>query len=374
MQRQDFTEEQEEVLQSIRASRIIFPIIIGIAVVGYLFWNQFNPEEFAKINWNRHVLSWVSLALIFLVIRHLAYSLRLRILSQGEFSWLKCIELIFIWEFSSAVSPTALGGSAVALFVLSQEKLKTAKVTAIVLYTVVLDTAFFISTLFLLVLWIGPNMIRPGMTGWQDIDYWGYLFIASYIFMFLYGVIFYYGLFVQPRHLKKLLLWVTSIRWLNRYRVGASELADDFILASRELKARRWPFHLGAFLATFGAWTSKFILINFLIIAFNEGMQLQVNSQLELYARLEAMFVIMAFSPTPGGAGFAEYVFGGFLRDYVPKGISLIVAISWRILTYYSYLLAGVIIIPNWIRKIVVRRQKARRKKAKGSAKNKFPI
>ncbi|NJN77591.1 MAG: hypothetical protein HC803_04080 [Saprospiraceae bacterium] len=49
---------------------------------------------------------------------------RLHILTEGEFTWRKCFELIFIWEFSSAVTPTSVGGSAVALFVLSQEKLR----------------------------------------------------------------------------------------------------------------------------------------------------------------------------------------------------------------------------------------------------------
>ena len=170
------SDEEHEVLRSIRSSRIVLPILLGLLVVGYLFWQKFNPEEFKKIDWNQHTLFWIGVAALILVIRHLAYAWRLHALAGGAFSWMKSIELIFIWEFSSAVSPTSIGGSAVALFVLAQEKLKTAKVTAIVLYTVVLDTAFFIFTLILLYLLFGSNMIRPNLHGWSDLDGWFFTF------------------------------------------------------------------------------------------------------------------------------------------------------------------------------------------------------
>ena len=351
------SDEEHEVLRSIRSSRIVLPILLGLLVVGYLFWQKFNPEEFKKIDWNQHTLFWIGVAALILVIRHLAYAWRLHALAGGAFSWMKSIELIFIWEFSSAVSPTSIGGSAVALFVLAQEKLKTAKVTAIVLYTVVLDTAFFIFTLILLYLLFGSNMIRPNLHGWSDLDGWFFTFLASYLFMATYGFFFFYGLFIRPDKTAVLLRWVTRFRWLRRFRKKAAELGRDFVVSSKELKNRGWSFHLTAFASTAIAWSMRFLLLNALIIAIVPTTDMHFMAQFALYARLEAMFVIMAFSPTPGGAGFAEFVFGGFLSDYVPRGISLIVALIWRALAYYSYLLAGVVIIPNWIRKLINRRK-----------------
>jgi glycosyltransferase 2 family protein len=353
-----FNQKQREILQSIRITRVILPIVIGIGVVIYLLYRQFDPDEFRNINWTFHTLFWIFACLFFVMLRHLAYAMRLRILSQKEFSWRKCIELIFIWEFSSAVSPTSVGGSAVALFVISQEKLSAARTTAIVLYTVVLDTIFFVGTLPLLFLIFGPEMIRPGMSTLEDIDGWGYTFLSTYVLMAAYGVFFFYGLFINPTQLKRLAVGITGIGFLRRWRRKAVELGNDFIVASMELKKQNKRFHLSAFLATVMAWTFKFTLINCLIIALVSAVDLEVWSQFKLYARLEAMFVIMAFSPTPGGSGFAEFVFGGFLSDYVPKGIALVVASLWRLFTYYSYLLAGAIIIPNWINKILRKRPK----------------
>jgi len=157
----NFSKAQQEVLDSIKMSRILLPVFIGIAAVFYLLWRQFDPAEFANINWTGHTYFWIAVAVVFVVTKHLSYAARLRILSEGAFSWRKCIELIFIWEFSSAVSPTAVGGSAVAFFVLAQEKLSTARTATIVLYTVVLDGLFFILSLPLLYVLFGSNMIRP---------------------------------------------------------------------------------------------------------------------------------------------------------------------------------------------------------------------
>lgn len=360
---EEFTEEQQEVLKSIRVSRIIAPILLGIGVVAYLLYRQYDADEFAQIKWTSHTLFWVIAALVIEITRHLAYSLRLYILSQGEFSYKKCIELIFIWEFSSAVSPTSVGGSAVAFFVLAQEKISTAKTATIVLYTIVLDTIFFIGTLPLLFLIFGTNMIRPGLTGFSDLDGWGYTFIFAYLLMAVYGTVFYIGLFQKPIQIKKLLIWLTKIRFLRKYREKAVELGNDLVVASRELKKQDWKFHIGAFLTTVIAWSFRFLLLNALIIAFVPAISLDFMSQFALYARLQTMFVIIAFSPTPGGAGFVEILFGGFLTDYVTdKTSGLVISTIWRLMAYYAYLLAGVIVIPNWIRKILNERKKARNK------------
>ena len=360
----NFSDEHQETLKSIRVSRIILPVLIGIVAVGYMLWRQFDPAEFAKINWTTHTLLWVFATLLLLITRHLAYATRLRILSEKEFSWRKCIELIFIWEFSSAVSPTSIGGSAVAFFVLAQEKLSTAKTATIVLYTVVLDSIFFIGSLPVLFLFFGTHMIRPDVERLSDLGAWGFYFLFAYSLMAVYCSIFYYGLFVSPKQIKRVLKAVTGIRFLKRYQPKAIELGNDMIVASEELKKHRWPFHLKAFLATATAWSCRFLLLSCLIIAFTRGISLDFWPQFGLYARLEAMFVIIAFSPTPGGAGFVEVLFGGFLTDYVQNATyATVISTIWRLLSYYSYLLAGAIIIPNWIRTILNERRLRRLQK-----------
>ena len=108
--------QDSTVLNSIRLSRIIPPILIGLAVVGWLMYKQLDINELYKINWDFHVFFWLVMAALMYIVRHMFYSWRMRIMTDGEFSWPKSMELIVLWEFASAVSPTSIGGSGVALF------------------------------------------------------------------------------------------------------------------------------------------------------------------------------------------------------------------------------------------------------------------
>ncbi|MFK7809646.1 MAG: lysylphosphatidylglycerol synthase transmembrane domain-containing protein [Saprospiraceae bacterium] len=354
-----FTEEQKGVLDSIRISRIILPILIGVGVVAYLFWEQFDAEDFAQIEWSSHVVFWVLLSISFLILRHIAYATRLRILSDKAFSWRKCVELIFIWEFSSAVSPTSVGGSAVALFVLAQEKLSAAKTATIVIYSAVLDTMFFVGTLLALYLVFGWGMIRPESTDGTIASGLEVAFMGAYLFMLIYGSIFFYGLFVNPNSFKWALDKATNIKWLKSYKSKAVELGNDMVIASKEMKRKKWTFHVGSFLSTAGAWSSRFILLACLIIAFKPGLVQGLLEHFKLYARLESVFVIMAASPTPGAAGVAEFTFSTLVKDYIPEtGLALLIASGWRLMTYYLYLFAGAVVIPNWVRKLINERKK----------------
>ena len=337
-------------------------MLIGVGVVGYLFYQQFDPEEFYRIDWTATTLLWLGVSLLLLVVRHLAYAYRLYLLTEHEFSYLKCIQLIFIWEFSSAVSPTAVGGSAVAFFVLSQERLSAGRTATLVLYTVVLDSAFFVLTLPVLYLLMGPELIRPGAEGFSDLRGWGLTFVIGYVAMASYGLLIFWGLFVSPNTIKRFFFSLAGWPFIKRWGDKLRTTGRDLVAASKHVRGKPLRWHLGAFGSTAVAWTFRFLLLSALFVAFTD-LGADVARQLLLYGRLESMFVIIAFSPTPGGAGFVETLFGNFLSDFVDGSgtRALLIATIWRAFTYYTYLLAGAIIVPAWFRGVIAaRRQRAR--------------
>ncbi|GLR16602.1 hypothetical protein GCM10007940_12170 [Portibacter lacus] len=327
-------------------------MLIGIGVVVFLLWKQFDRSAFNDIEWGIWTLGWLMLGVFFYVIRHLAYAARLVILSDNVFSWRKAIQLIFIWEFSTAVSPTSLGGSAVAMFFLSQEKIKTAKAVTIVLYSVVLDTLFFVISLPLLYIILGPLVIRPEMETLFDINGYGITFLFVFFAMMTYGFVFYYGLFHRPDQIKKLLNFIGNRKILRRFKKKIINTGIDIEKSSKTLRAKSPLFHLKAILSTFTAWFFKFTLIFCVIYAFIHDLPRTFYNTAMIYGRYETMFTITAASPTPGGSGLAEYLFGGFYSDYVPITLAVVIAFAWRLIAYYTYLFAGVIIVPQWIRKI----------------------
>lgn len=278
-------------------------------------------------------------------------------MTDGDFSWPKSMELIVLWEFASAVSPTSIGGSGVALFLLAQEKLSAARTVSVVLYSMVIDTIFFVVSLPLLYLILGPIMIRPGMESLSDLDGFGYTFIGVILFMSAYGAVFYYGLFINPTTLKRLLLFISRWTLLKRFKKDLRKTAMDVVATSIEMQKKNYIFHAKAMLATTGAWVTRFLAINCIIIALIESTPIDFYNQFLIMARAETMHVTTSFSPTPGGAGVAEYLFGGYFIDYVSEGIASLVALVWRIITYYTYLIGGAIIIPIWIREVMIRRK-----------------
>ena len=359
MQKEPFPHQDEKkeeaVLHSIRLNKIIIPILIGVLTVIYLVWKRVDWKELKNISWNEPTLFWLFIAFIFLVIHHLSYSYRLYSLSDGGFSFKKCIELIFIWEFSSAVSPTSVGGSAVAFYMLAKEKLSFAKTATIVLYTIVLDGFFFLFSIPLLFSIFGGIIIRPDMSGFSDLGGWGNYFIFSYLFMFSYTLLFFYGLFLKPVKMKDLLLALTRFSITKKWKSKAENVSTEIILASQELKVKPFNWHLRALMATIGAWSTRFLLLLAVILAFNPQISHQFKDLVQLFARLESMFLITLFSPTPGGAGFVEVLFGGFLSDYIPSStVATLTAAIWRMMGYYIYLFVGAIIVPDWVRRKVL--------------------
>ncbi len=341
--------EQENVLKQLNVSKIILPVIIGILVIMWMVFSQFDVEEFNKIQWNRRLWTYLGLAVLMYVLRHIFYSFRLRILSDNDFSFKHSLELVTIWEFASAISPTSIGGSAVAVFFLSQEKISAAKAVSIVLYTVIIDTVFFLITILGLYFIFGPKIVDGDLTTlWSGA---GITLIIVWLFLLSYGSLLLWGLY-KPLIIKRMIRIFASLPLIRRFKKGLHQIGEDVMITSKELRRKPLSFHIKASLLTIGASVTRFLTVNFVILALVE-MDWSWWEQFLIYARSETMYVITQFSPTPGGSGVMEYFFPKFFKEYISSGIGSLGALLWRIITYYPYLIIGAIIIPNWISRVI---------------------
>jgi uncharacterized protein (TIRG00374 family) len=341
--------ESGRFIKNFRASRLILPILLGLSAVAWLFYKQFDWRQISQIKWTGAAFAWIGLSFLLLLVRHLFYSLRMHAITGGVFSWKKCIELIVLWEFSSALTPTSKGGPFVMMFALTKEGLSAGRTAAAVFYTMVCDAGFFVLLTPVLLLFYGPSMLYPGMKSYQDVGLASGAFFVTYAMMATYWLALMFLLILKPQYTRFVMLWLARRRWLKRWEKGLTHLADEFGITALEIKTQDWRYHGKVILGTLGAWTSKFLMINCLIIAIVPTTPIDGGTQAFIYARLLAMFIIMAFSPTPGGAGLAEVALTGFISDYVPGGLSMVVALLWRGMAYYGYLIAGAIVAPRWI-------------------------
>ena len=323
-----------------------------------MVFRQFDLNEFQQIQWNGRLWYYLSIAVLVYVLRHIFYALRLKILSDHDFSFRHSVELVFIWEFASAISPTSIGGSAVAVFFLSQEKISGAKAVSIVLYTVIVDTIFFLLSLLFLLAVFGPTLIRPEMT--SMFEGYGITFMIVWLFMFTYGSILLWGLF-RPRVIKRVLMTFARLPFIKRFKRSLYQTGEDVVVTSSQLRKKPLSFHVLAILLTIGAWITRFVTVNFIILALVE-VDWTFMEQFLIYARSETMYVLTQFSPTPGGSGVMEFMFSGFFKDFISKGVGSVGALLWRLITYYPYLIIGAFIIPNWVRRVLKNKKKKRAK------------
>lgn len=344
---------QKKLLHGVRPSRIVYPILIGLAVVVYMLANEVDGETLSLIEFSWYSLFWLSVALVMMIIRDLGYMARLRILTDGIFSWKKTFRIIMLWEFTSAITPSAIGGTSVAILYLNKEGLKIGKSSAVVMSTSFLDELYFILMFPLLILFLNINQLF--MTDTLEHSLWLdsllYFALVGYLVKTAYFIVLTYGLFWNPRGLKWLLLWIFKLPVLRKWKQGANQAGTDIIESSKELRRKPFWFWLKAFMATFWSWTARYWVVNVILLAFMfQGYS--ITEHIMIFARQLVMWIMMLISPTPGGSGFSEWVFTKYLGEFLPSaGVATSMALIWRLISYYPYLLIGVFILPKWIKK-----------------------
>lgn len=339
----------------IKTVRIIWPILIGLGVVLFMFYREFDPSVFTAVN-----VTWISvlffiLAIFMMVIRDFGYMVRIRILCYNQLSWYQAFRIIMLWEFTSAITPSAIGGTSVAILYLNKEGISLGQSSAVVMATSFLDELYFIIMFPLLIAVVGGENLftlsgQDG-SGFSFGNEFFYFALLGYTIKFIYTGMVGYGLFVNPRGLKFLLLWLFRLPIIRRWRHQANEAGNEIILSSNNLKREPFSFWIKAFAATFVSWTARYWVVNVIFLAF-----FTVQNHFLIFARQLVMWIMMLISPTPGGSGFSEYVFTRFLDQFIPVSptqlgsVIIVLALLWRLISYYPYLIIGVFVFPKWLK------------------------
>lgn len=327
--------------------KVAFPVLIGLAVTVWLFNDEFDASSLSEININGHAIAGVVLAVFFVVGRDFGLTWRFHTIARPQLSWGRATRVDLMCAFTSAITPSAVGGSALAIFYLNREGVKLGRAATLTLTTLFLDEMFFVvfCPIIMFVVPFDELFINGGQSGFMEgvkIVFWlVYAGICVYILMLFMGIIA-YPRWVS-RKIKQLFMW----RWLKRWRRGAFEMADNMILTSIELRTRSRMWWLNVFGATTLSWFSRYLVVNALFWGF-----VPEASPLVVFARQFVVWVVLMVSPTPGGSGISEWLFTGYYGDLIGStSIALILALTWRLLSYYLYLIVGSVLLPSYFSK-----------------------
>ncbi|MFZ4462272.1 MAG: lysylphosphatidylglycerol synthase domain-containing protein, partial [Bacteroidales bacterium] len=134
----------EDYSSKVKPTRVIYPVLIGLAAASWLLIRNFDKDAFGFVTWTWAAALWLLVAMLMMILRDLAYIIRIRVLTDGQLSWKQAFHVIMLWEFSSAVSPSVVGGAGPAIYFLYKEGLNSGKSTAVVLTSIFLDELFFV--------------------------------------------------------------------------------------------------------------------------------------------------------------------------------------------------------------------------------------
>lgn len=339
----------KEVLDTLSIRKIWLPLLLGIAVPFYLFTND-ETFTWASIKLIAEAdRRYMALALLTVIARDLGYVLRLRILTHGGLSWLGSFYIIMLWEFSSAVTPSVVGGSVIAIFLLTREGMSFGKSLAYVLVASTADNLCFIIAAFFGV----QGFYGPIFTGTASLagglgNSLQFLFWSSSTFLFAYTAVVLLSLLCWPTLFRWVLVQTTNIPFLKRWQPAARQHGDEIVLASNVLQAERPIYWLKVGLATLLLWGSKYLIVNFIVASY---VTISPSAHWLVFGKQLIMWTVMLVSPTPGSSGTAEFFYQQLHGDML-GGYTLITVVIWRSLTSYYYLIIGAIVLPHWIRRV----------------------
>lgn len=326
--------------------QLFTPFLIGLIVIIWMFFNEFESVSFQNVlNLSWQSAGFLALAVLFMAGRDLGIICRFKLLTGHLIGWKQAFQIHILTEFTSAVTPSAVGGSGLTVLFMKKAGVGLGKSTTIMFVNLFLDELFFVlafPVIWLLVpvdeLFINTNLLSSTFV---------LLFKIIYSIIFLWTVLLYLFLFVKPTWTPKIVKFIFRLSFLKKWYPKIEQFAESLIISSVEVKNQTMVFWLKAFGATVLSWVSRFLVVNALFLIF-----IPVSNHLIIFGRQILLWILMIISPTPGGAGLSEIAFKEYYNDLmIDGGQVLLIILSWRIITYYLYLLLGAITIPSWIKK-----------------------
>jgi len=352
-------DEHYKLVSRLKPGKIVIPILIGLGVVAWFIIREIDTATLSQLNFTWRALFWLLIAWCFMIGRDLGYIIRIRILSENDLNWRQAFRVIMLWEFTSAITPSTVGGTAVAVVFIHKEGISVGRSTSIVLATSFLDELYFVIMFPIILLIVGGDILFTTSlqgTGIALLNNLVFVAVAGYLIILSWVLLVGYGLFIDPVKIKNTIIWIFRLPFLKRWKDSAVKAGDDIVESSHELKRKPFFFWIKALTATFLSWTSRYWVINAILVAF-----FTINDHFLIFARQLVTWIMMIVSPTPGGSGFAEIILGRYISDAIPadpanvQSLALAIAIIWRIISYYPYLIIGASIVPGWIQKKFVK-------------------
>ncbi|WP_290900294.1 flippase-like domain-containing protein [Ferroglobus sp.] len=303
--------------------RTLIAAILSLAVIFAIF--KITGENLSTLVEANPV--YISIAIIFHVFFWIFWALRLKFLVEtfnGNVSFSNSFKITMSSMFFAAITPSSAGGEPVRAYLLSKNGLGIGRATAIILIERLLDSIFFVTSLAIL-LSLTEFSLKLGFR----------VGLAFFILLILFLILL-RELFKHPARIEKALNFLERrlskkiYEKIEREVWNFREALVDVLRVSKKRIAVM-------FALTSILWLSEFLVPSFVLMAFGKdpNFLLSVTSQ--------AIIVVISLLPlTPGSSGISEGSFFYLYSQFVRGSLASVVA-GWRIITYLTNMLVGLI-------------------------------
>ncbi len=327
--------------------KAVIPALISAGVVVWLFMDDFNPDAWNYLQINSRTVVALLLALLFVAGRDFGLTWRFRTICDGTLSWSRALRVDIMCAFTSAITPSAVGGSALAVFYLNREGVSIGRATTLTLTTLFLDELFFVVFCPVLVLLLPADELFGTSQQGLLMKSVEVLFWLVYAGIVVWTAILFTGIIAKPQWLETVVVKLFKMRGLRRWQKGAQGMMDNMKTTSAWVKTQSRRWWLEVFGATTLSWFSRYFVVNALFWGF-----VPAASGLLVFGRQFVVWVVLMISPTPGGSGVSEWLFTNYYGDMISSlSVALVIAMVWRLLSYYIYLFTGACMAPSYFRK-----------------------
>lgn len=258
---------------------------------------------------------------------------KIRFLSEKKLNWYASIRVVLAWDFTSAVTPSTIGGAPMATYAMTREGLKLGDSGAIILYGVLLDQIWFAMAIpILLVAGIFYEVVPPeiGLVG--DVSM-GLLYVG----LLSYAALLAYGVLVNPAAIKKVVKVIFKLPFLRKISDKVEVETENLENYAHQLRKKPFNFIVKAFLLSTMSWLARIALPTIVVLSLLPAPE--VLSVLRSLAMNLAFLII----PTPGGSGGVEGLFVLFQGPLITReGFIGLAVFLWRIISYYISIGLGI--------------------------------
>lgn len=324
--------------------RVAAPVIIGAVVFVWLFHDDFSADTWKVVKWDETSILAIALAWLCMIGRDFGLTWRFKALTAGDLTWVNAARVDLMCEFTSAITPTAVGGSAMGMVYLNHEGISFGRAAILTMTTLFLDELFFVLACPVIFLFL-PDKALFGFTSGAFGEGIRVAFWLVYSGLVVWTAVLFIGIFVRPQAVRHIFMKIFSLKWLKRWQDSVDRMTQNLVATSDDLRGRPLRWWASVFGATALSWCSRFLVVNALFSGFAPHAP-----QLTIFCRQFVIWVVLIVSPTPGGSGLSEWLFTEYYGDLAGgAGVALVLALLWRLVSYYIYLILGLCILPSFL-------------------------